>query len=94
MACPDGFTCRKAAMPGMSGQIDVCFPNGGGGAGADCSFGPAACASGYCIRKESGPICTSSCVDATTDCPADWTCEMLSTVDNMSVTACLPPELQ
>lgn len=93
-ACPEGFQCRKAAMPGMSGQLDVCFPSGGGGIGADCSFGPAACSSGYCIRKDSGPVCTQACVDASADCPADWTCEMLATVDMMSVTACLPPELQ
>jgi len=92
-ACPDGFSCRKAAMPGMSGQLDVCFPNGGGNAGADCTFGPAACASGYCIRKDSGPVCTIACA-VDTDCPEDWLCEMLATVDNMSVTACLPPSLQ
>lgn len=93
-ACPTDFTCRKAAMPNMSGEVDVCFPNGGGSIGADCSFGPAACASGYCIRKDSGPVCTSSCTDPVTDCPDGWVCEMLNTVDGKSATVCLPPELQ
>ncbi|MBK7858776.1 MAG: hypothetical protein IPJ65_09180 [Archangiaceae bacterium] len=92
--CPQGFECRKATAPGASTPIDVCFPNGGGNVGADCSFGPAACSSGYCIRKESGSVCTSACQDAASDCPAEWSCEPLATVDNMSVTACLPPELQ
>jgi len=91
--CPDGFVCRKADLPDGSGQTDVCFPDGGGLAGANCDFGPAACSSGLCIRKESGPICTQACTDDT-GCPTDWKCELQSTVDLQSVQACLPPDLQ
>jgi hypothetical protein len=99
-ACPTGFMCRAAEIPGTSPgdgglgqQLDVCFPIGGGVAGAECTFGPAACASGLCIRKDSGPVCTMTCMD-TAECPPEWTCEMLPTVNNMSVQACLPPQLQ
>jgi hypothetical protein len=91
--CPDGFTCRKATPPDLSSDINVCFPNGGGGAGADCTFGPAACSSGYCIRKDSGPVCTQLCM-MDTDCPRDWVCNPLVDVTNAAIQACLPPALQ
>lgn len=91
-ACPENFTCRKAQLPNMSGELDVCFPSGGGGPGANCSFGPAACASGLCIRKASGPVCTQPCSDGVA-CPDGWSCQLLSTVLDTSVEACLPPEL-
>ncbi len=88
-----GFVCRKASLADMSGETGVCFPNGGGQAGADCTFGPAACASGLCIKKDSGPICSSAC---TTDdmCPAGWTCQAVRTVDGQAVNACIAPGLQ
>ncbi len=92
-ACPDGFTCRQAQSPDGAQQVPVCFPVGGGKPGASCSFGPAACESGLCIRKDSGPICTSACTGAA-DCPEGWSCELLRTVTETSVQACLPPALQ
>jgi hypothetical protein len=71
----------------------VCFPNGGGKAGGSCEFGPAACESGLCIRKDSGPICTQTCAtDA--DCPMDWICDAVRSVTDASVQACVPPALQ
>ena len=92
-SCPENFACRKAQIPDSPTQVDVCFPNGGGKSGASCSFGPAACDSGLCIRKDSGPICTQGCgTDA--DCPAGWLCDVLLSVTNQSVQACLPPALQ
>lgn len=90
--CPSGFTCRKAQLPMMSGQLDVCFPAGGGQPGADCAFGPAACESGLCIRKDSGPICTVSCRDGAA-CPEDWACQTVRTVTNDPIEACVPPSL-
>ncbi|MBX5482491.1 MAG: hypothetical protein IRZ16_11745 [Myxococcaceae bacterium] len=91
--CPGGFTCREAAPLDGSANVKVCFPVGGGSAGADCSFGPAACESGLCIRKDSGSICTLPCeLDA--DCPESWVCNALSTVDGQPVQACVPPALQ
>jgi hypothetical protein len=96
-ACPDGFTCRTATLPGATADagvsVSVCFPNGGGQAGANCTFGPAACASGLCIKKDSGPICSAACM---TDemCPAGWSCDMVRTVDMMSVQACIAPGLE
>jgi hypothetical protein len=92
-ACPPGFSCRKARLADMSGETDVCFPNGGGTPGANCDFGPAACESGLCIRKDSGPICTASCA-TDGDCPETWSCELLRTVTDQSVQACLPPALK
>jgi hypothetical protein len=91
--CPSGFSCRKATAQGATGDLDVCFPNGGGKVGADCSFGPAACETGLCIRKGTGSQCTAPCT-VVTDCPAQWACETLKTVTDMPVQACLPPTLQ
>jgi hypothetical protein len=93
MMCPAGFTCRVASPDNMSGTVNVCFPNGGGGAGADCTFGPAACSSGYCIRKDSGSVCTQTCTDDQ-GCPTDWICQPLVDVTMAPVQACLPPSLQ
>jgi len=90
--CPSGFACRKAQLQG--GQVmDVCFPGGGGVAGADCSFGPAACQSGLCIRKESGPVCTQTC-ESNDGCPDNWVCSEVETVEDQRIKACLPPALQ
>ncbi len=91
-ACPSGFACRKATAPGSTATVDVCFPNGGGKSGSSCSFGPAACESGLCIRKDSGNICTQACTSAS-DCPATWTCEVSLSVTQQSVQTCLPPAL-
>lgn len=93
-SCPNGFTCRDATpLEGDGPTVKVCFPVGGGAAGADCTFGPAACDSGLCIRKDSGPVCTQSCA-SDSDCPEEWLCDQLSTVDGQPVQACLPPALQ
>jgi hypothetical protein len=91
--CPANFSCRQALAPDGTTNVPVCFPNGGGKPGADCNFGPAACESGLCIRKDSGPICTAGC---TTDaeCPDGWLCDLLRSVTDQSVQACLPPALQ
>ncbi len=90
-ACQSGFSCRKAQVAGGE-PVDVCFPNGGGKAGSSCSFGPAACESGLCIRKDSGNICTLGCTTST-DCPESWTCELSLSVTNQSMQSCLPPVL-
>jgi hypothetical protein len=89
--CPTGFACRKAESADGS-SIDICFPGGGGKAGADCDFGPAACESGLCIRKDSGPICSQHCTQSS-DCPEKWSCEPGTTVTKQSVNACIPPAL-
>jgi hypothetical protein len=93
LGCPTGFACRQAQSVGTTEMVEVCFPEGGGKAGADCAFGPAACESGLCIRKDSGPVCTQKCTDDL-ECPADWKCDALPTVSSGSVQACLPPSLQ
>jgi len=92
-ACPGGFTCRKAQLQGMSGELDVCFPAGGGQSGANCAFGPAACESGLCIRKDSGPICTQSCAMGEA-CPDGWSCGSAPLVTGMQTQVCIPPSLQ
>ncbi len=91
--CPAGFACRKAVAGEGAAELEVCFPEGGGGAGADCSFGPAACASGLCIRKDSGPICSDACTEDS-QCPESWHCSIVRAVNEQSVQACLPPALQ
>ena len=91
--CPEGFSCRTASTQDGVEQREVCFPNGGGQPGAACDFGPAACETGLCIRKDSGPLCTSACAGAD-ECPEGWSCELLAAVDERSVQACLPPSLQ
>lgn len=91
--CPDGFSCRSAQSPDGTQHLDVCFPEGGGQPGASCAFGPAACSSGMCIRKDSGPICTEPCT-ADADCHGSgWVCAQVRTVTDSSVQACLPPAL-
>lgn len=92
-ACPPEFECRQAA-DGVSGEaVSVCFPIGGGGVGSDCTFGPAACSGRFCIKKESGNVCTQRCGSAG-DCPAGYTCEETTTVDGRKDKLCLPPAVQ
>lgn len=91
--CKEGFTCREATPLNGGDIVSVCFPVGGGSNGADCTFGPAACESGLCIKKDSGPICTSACAQDV-DCPESWVCNELSTVDGKPATVCVPPALQ
>jgi hypothetical protein len=91
--CPVGFACRQAVRAGSTDGVAVCFPSGGGVAGSSCTFGPAACEQGLCLRKDSGPICTQPCM-SDGDCPTDWKCDVLATVDSRSVQACVPPALQ
>jgi len=93
--CPDGFLCQKARLPKADGTFDdvsVCFPDGGGGLGADCSFGPAACSSRLCLKKPSGNECTVAC-DAAAPCASGYDCRAAQTVDNQSVQVCIPPGL-
>lgn len=94
--CPASFRCRSARLidedGSSSASVDLCFPVGGGGVGADCTFGPAACSDGLCLKKASGNVCTSPCTGG--DCPDGWSCGAASTVDGQSVRACLPPSVQ
>lgn len=92
--CPPDFECKAAIDPSTGDGRQVCFPSGGGVTGGDCTFGPAACASGLCIRKDSGNICTQPCT-ATADCPAGWACEKTVPVGQTdAVQVCVSPELQ
>jgi hypothetical protein len=91
--CPEGFRCLDAEPLSGGDPVPVCFPSGGGQAGADCTFGPAACDSKLCIRKESGPICTAACA-SDAECLPDWSCKVLPAVGGGSVDACLPQWLE
>lgn len=92
--CPAGFSCRQAQSEG-GGTVEVCFPEGGGATGSSCEFGPAACQSGLCIRKDSGPVCTAACTEAS-ECPEGWACGPARAVDDESqdYSICLPPAVQ
>ena len=93
-ACPADFVCRDAFAESDGGAVKICFPDGGGAAGSDCSFGPAACAERLCIKKASGPICTQACGEGGV-CPDDWMCSSeVMTVTGELIEACVPPELQ
>lgn len=92
--CPTGFSCQPGTLSLSNGAlgsaVKVCFPDGGGGTGSACAFGPAACQSHLCLKKDSGNVCTKTCsVDA--DCPANWTCAEEKMPDGTSVNVCLPP---
>lgn len=96
-SCPDGFSCRTGQRPKGDGTFEntsICFPDGGGELGADCAFGPAACASGYCIKKPSGNVCTVTCADDPSVCPEDWFCDEQTTVDGKTVAVCLLDDLR
>jgi hypothetical protein len=91
--CTSGFTClqgEESNGDGTATQLQVCFPNGGGGLGADCTFGPAACESGLCLEKDTGNVCTQSC--ASKPCPGGYHClsEMLSSNATKDTQVCVP----
>jgi hypothetical protein len=95
-ACPADFACRPGRQDEGDGtftDVSVCFPDGGGDLGADCSFGPAACQSGLCLKKDSGNICTRPCDDGQ-PCADNWSCTPdVTTVDGASVQVCIPDNL-
>ncbi|WP_050724995.1 hypothetical protein [Vulgatibacter incomptus] len=88
------FWCQDAEMVDENGeregQVKVCFPRGGGELGSDCSFGPAACVGGYCIKKRSGNVCTQACSDKEAPCPEGWACEPHQTVNGKELNVCVP----
>jgi hypothetical protein len=93
-SCPSGFSCQSGALEQADGTlgsaVTVCFPDGGGGVGSSCAFGPAACQSHLCLKKDSGNVCTKECTtDA--DCPSQWICAEEKTTDETSINVCLPP---
>ncbi|RMG10339.1 MAG: hypothetical protein D6729_19655 [Deltaproteobacteria bacterium] len=92
-ACPENFACSPAVDQASGADTKICFPAGGGGMGADCSFGPAACASRYCIKASSGNLCTVRCAEDGS-CPDPWVCDPnVTTVDGKQVALCFPPRL-
>ena len=92
--CPSGFSCQQAALKNADGtlgaQTNVCFPQGGGGVGADCAFGPAACSTHLCLKKDNGNVCTQTCT-VSSDCPGQWTCGSAPDADGTTKQVCLPP---
>ncbi len=92
--CQTGFSCQPAQLIASDGTttsgVNVCFPDGGGAVGSACTFGPAACKSHLCIKKDSGNVCTATCT-ANSDCPTDWSCGQTQTVGGTTVNVCLPP---
>lgn len=96
-SCPVGFRCVDARITDSDGstasRVPVCFPEGGGGPGADCTFGPAACADQLCITKSSGNVCTQRC-EHDRDCPKGWGCGVSELVGGAKHPVCLPPDLK
>ncbi len=92
--CSASFSCQSATLRQSDGTlasvVNVCFPDGGGGVGSSCAFGPAACKTHLCLKKESGNVCTQPC-KINSDCPAQWNCAEESMPDGSRVTVCLPP---
>ncbi|MDF1563521.1 MAG: hypothetical protein P1V51_10785 [Deltaproteobacteria bacterium] len=92
--CPENFACAPAVDQETGADAQICFPSGGGTMGANCDFGPAACASKYCIKSTAaGNFCSVPCeTDGT--CPEDWICDPeATTVDGREVALCFPPQL-
>ena len=92
--CATGFSCQSGTLQQSNGTlgsaVKVCFPDGGGGVGSACAFGPAACQSHLCLKKDSGNVCTRNCtVDA--DCPDKWVCAQEAMPDGTLTNVCLPP---
>jgi hypothetical protein len=100
--CPPNFTCEPATQGdlfdgGSGDSINVCFPQGGGVVGSDCTFGPAACADRLCIQKDSGNVCTKACDGGISDCPTGYDCEATILVGSTATNktpVCIPPTLQ
>jgi hypothetical protein len=92
--CALGFSCQSGQLQQtdgtLGGSVKVCFPSGGGGVGSSCSFGPAACQSHLCLKKDSGNVCTEKCT-VTGDCPDKWACAPEPMPDGTQVNVCLPP---
>jgi hypothetical protein len=92
--CSAAFTCQPGTLRQSDGTlgsaVKVCFPSGGGGTGSACAFGPAACQSHLCLKKDSGNVCTKGCTTGA-DCPAGWTCAGELMPDGSHVDVCLPP---
>lgn len=88
------FGCSEAQDINTGESVSICFPSGGGGMGADCTFGPAACASRLCIKSTAGNVCSVLCASDGT-CPEDWVCDPdAKTVDGRDVELCFPPNLR
>lgn len=90
--CPANHQCDQSIH---ECRVKICFPDGGGLPGSDCTFGPAACSGRLCIKKPSGPVCSKQCNLDSTDpadaCPSDWTCNNLTPVgQSAKIWACLP----
>ncbi len=92
--CQAGFSCQPGTLQQsdgtLGGRVKVCFPSGGGSIGSSCSFGPAACQSHLCLKKDSGNVCTIKCA-VTADCPDKWTCAQEPMPDGSQLQVCLPP---
>jgi hypothetical protein len=92
--CAAGFSCQPGTLKQADGTlgtaVNVCFPDGGGGVGSACAFGPAACKTHLCLKKDSGNVCTLRCT-TNTECPASWTCAEEAMPDGTKATVCLPP---
>ena len=92
-ACATGFVCQNGTTKNGDGSLgaglQVCFPDGGGGVGSACAFGPAACKTHLCLKKDSGNVCTQTCtVDA--DCPKTWSCASEKMAGGADTTVCVP----
>ncbi len=91
--CPQSFHCEGGQDTATGDSVNICFPAGGGGQGADCTFGPAACASRLCIKSGAQNICTVPC-KSSSDCSDGWTCDPnANTVDKKQISVCVPPQL-
>lgn len=92
--CASGFSCESGALQNPDGSagstsVQVCFPDGGGEIGSACAFGPAACRSHLCLKKDSGNVCTQKCA-VSTDCPANWSCASELTPSGDPENVCVP----
>jgi hypothetical protein len=89
-----GFSCKTGEQQNGDGSqtaVKVCFPNGGGGIGTNCDFGPAACQSGICLTKESGNVCSQTC-SSSSPCPTGYVCkaEVLAATPSSTSMVCVP----
>ncbi len=90
--CPEGFRCASGQDTETGETLSICFPDGGGVMGSDCSFGPAACESRLCLKSGGVQFCTVPC-DENGGCPEDWVCDPEAhTVDDRLIAVCVPPQ--